>query len=266
MMYSKRHIVLYCTLLFVLTVFSQAPTFHGFEMDEFQFQGHDAKVVFPAETSESRPCIWRARFWGHEPQVDTALLHLGYHLIHVDVANLFGSDTAVALWDDFYAHCIATYKLDPEVVIEGMSRGGLISYNWAARHTDKVACMYLDAPVCDIKSWPGGLYSGTGSRSAWAKCLDVYGLDSISVLEFEGVPLHTSQAVAKAKIPVLHVYGDADKVVPVGENTALVAEVFEQAGHELTLMPKPGVGHHPHCFEDATPIINFIVESVASSK
>lgn len=50
-----------------------------------------------------------------------------------------------------------------KVVLEGMSRGGLIVYNWAAQNTDKVACIYADAPVMDIKSWPMGRGASEGS-------------------------------------------------------------------------------------------------------
>lgn len=39
-----------------------------------------------------------------------------------------------------------------KVALEGMSRGGLIVYNWAAQNPEKVACIYADAPVMDFKS------------------------------------------------------------------------------------------------------------------
>jgi pimeloyl-ACP methyl ester carboxylesterase len=234
--------------------------FTEYEIEEFTFKGHEAKVVFPNEKGNGH-WIWRARFWGHEPQVDKALLGKGFHVVYIDVADLFGNQEAVDLWNNFYIFCIDRYKFNPKVVLEGMSRGGLIIYNWASQNTEKVACIYADAPVCDIKSWPGGLYRGKGSPEAWIKCLEAYHLNEQSVIDFKGIPIYTCINVAKAKIPVLHVFGDADKIVPYEENTGLLTKNFEAAGGEIQLIKKRGIGHHPHSLENPEPIVDFILNN-----
>jgi pimeloyl-ACP methyl ester carboxylesterase len=254
-------------LLFVLfscgtkSVFAQNSKFGRFEMTEFEFEGHEAKIVFPEKANESKNWIWRARFWGHEPQADLALLEKGFHLVYVEVGGLFGNNEAVNIWNNFYSHLIENYKLNSKVVLEGMSRGGLIIYNWAAANTDKVACIYADAPVCDIKSWPGGLYAGKGSKTDWKKCLDVYDLNKKSALEFKGIPIYTEEKVAQAGIPVLHVCGAADKVVPFEENTKLLADNFRKAGGEIEIILKEGIGHHPHSLKDPKIIVDFILRN-----
>lgn len=248
--------------LLVFQSFAQDSIFPEYEVKEFIFEGHQAKVVFPKQANEARNWIWRARFWGHEPQLDKALLEKGFHVVYVDVAGLFGNPEAVQRWNAFYKFCREEYDLNPKVVLEGMSRGGLIIYNWAAENTDKVFSIYADAPVCDIKSWPGGLFAGQGSTIDWEKCLEVYGLDSASVRDFKGIPIYKSVAIAKARIPVIHVYGESDKVVPFMENTYLLAEEFRKAGGEITLIPKPGVGHHPHSLKDPSPLVDFILKSI----
>ena len=58
-------------------------------MNEFSFKGHEAKIVVPHERNMNGNWIWRARFWGHEPQVDKALLDKGFHVAYIDVADLF---------------------------------------------------------------------------------------------------------------------------------------------------------------------------------
>mgnify|MGYP001063669191 CR=1 FL=1 len=40
--------------------------------------------------------------------------------------------------------------------------------------------------------------------------------------------------------------GDADDVVPVAENTAILEARYKQLGGQITVIHKPGVGHHPH--------------------
>jgi pimeloyl-ACP methyl ester carboxylesterase len=141
----------------------------------------------------------------------------------------------------------------------GLSRGGLYCYNWAAAHPDQVACIYGDAPVCDFKSWPGGRGKGKGSARDWALVLQVYGFkDDAEALAYRGNPVDRLQPLANAGVPLLHVFGDADDVVPWEENTGLLAERYRALGGSITLIRKPGVGHHPHGLDDSTPIIEFI--------
>ncbi|MEP3837114.1 MAG: prolyl oligopeptidase family serine peptidase [Algibacter sp.] len=250
------------TIAFSSFHYKDDKTFGDYKMKEFSFQGHAAKIVFPSKKNQDSNWIWRARFWGTEPQVDKALLDKGFHLVYVDVANLFGNQEAVDLWDDFYAFCTSEFGLNKKVVLEGMSRGGLIVYNWASQNTDKVFCIYADAPVCDIKSWPGGLFNGKGNALAWKTCLNAYNLDTTSVKTFKNIPINNSVHLAKAGIPVIHVFGDMDEAVPYKENTALLAEKYKEAGGYIELIKKEGVGHHPHSLEDPKPIVDFILKHV----
>uniref|UniRef100_UPI0032171F48 alpha/beta hydrolase family protein n=1 Tax=uncultured Draconibacterium sp. TaxID=1573823 RepID=UPI0032171F48 len=242
--------------------YAQSKKFGEYQMKEFDFQGRNAKIVFPEKANEARNWIWRARFWGHEPQTDLALLEKGFHVVYVDVANLYGNAEAVNIWNNFYEYLVEKYNLNTKAVLEGMSRGGLIIYNWAAENTDKVFSIYADAPVCDIKSWPGGLYKGKGSPADWERCLKAYNLDSKSAKHFKGIPVYTSVKVAKAGIPVIHVCGDADDVVPLKENTLKFARQFKCAGGKIELIVKEGVNHHPHSLEDPQPIVDFILDSL----
>lgn len=261
----KKSITVIIALMTILITFTSSKKddiFVDYEVKEFTFKGRDAKIVIPQEQHQSNCWIWRARFWGHEPQVDKALLDKGFHVVYIDVSNMFGNDEAVELWDEFYSYCTSEYGLNEKVVLEGMSRGGLIVYNWASKNTDKVFCIYADAPVCDIKSWPGGMYDGVGSPGAWKTCLKAYNLDTVSVKTFENIPINNCVSIAKAGIPILHVYGDADKVVPYKENTALLAEKIKGSGGSIELIRKEGVGHHPHCLKDPKPIVDFILQGV----
>jgi len=233
---------------------------HGFDLIEFTFDSVEAKIVFPEQANENRNWIWRARFWGHEPQLDLALLERGYHLVYVDVSNLYGNQQAVKRFDQFYEFLQKNFHLHPRAVLEGMSRGGLIIYNWAAVNPDKVACIYADAPVCDIKSWPGGLGTGKGSPEDWKRCLQAYDLDENSVKSYKNLPIYNCVKIAQAGIPAIHVCGNEDKVVPVEENTNKLAENYRKAGGFIEIVLKKGVGHHPHSLRDPTKIVDFITK------
>jgi len=230
----------------------------GYDKYDFKVDGRKCIVVAPRVAAPGRPWIWRARFFGHEPQVDTALLSKGFHLAYTDVAGLFGSPKAVAHWDAFHRYLTENFGFCEKVALEGMSRGGLIIYNWAAANPGKVACIYADAPVCDFKSWPGGKGKGKGSGADWAKCLEAYGLTEPQALRYKKNPIDNLAPLARAGVPLLHVCGDADGVVPLAENTQFLEQRYKKLGGSITTIIKEGVGHHPHSLEDPKPIVEFI--------
>ena len=132
-------------------------------------------------------------------------------------------------------------------------------YNWAAANPDKVSCIYGDAPVCDFKSWPGGKGKGKGSAGDWKLVLERFHLaNDDEALAWKLNPIDNVAPLAAAKVPLLHVFGDADDVVPWDENTGIIAERYEKLGGKIELIRKPGVGHHPHGLDDSTPIVEFI--------
>ncbi|MDA1141880.1 MAG: prolyl oligopeptidase family serine peptidase [Planctomycetota bacterium] len=239
--------------------------FHGFDRYDFSVDKSNVIVVAPAQPGKledgTRPWIWRARFFGHEPQADKALLgEHGFHLVYCDVSNLFGSPLAVQRWNDFYKYLTTEHNFSRKVALEGMSRGGLIIYNWAAANPEKVSCIYGDAPVCDFKSWPGGKGKSKLSKGAWEACLKAYGFNEEQAIEFKGNPIDTLAPLAMAGIPLLNVVGDADDVVPVAENTAILEERYKALGGSIQVIHKPGVGHHPHSLKDPKPIVDFVVK------
>lgn len=233
--------------------------FHGFAQHKFEHDGLKCLLVLPKEEAPGRPWIWRARFFGHRPEVDLALLEKGFHVAYVDVKNLYGSPEAVDRWNRFYAYLTETHKFHRKPALEGMSRGGLIVYNWASVNPDKVSCIYADAPVCDITSWPGGFGKGRGSPGDWERCRKVYGLTDHEAKPFAGNPIDRLEPLAKAHIPLLHVVGDADRVVPVDENTERLARRYKALGGSIKVIRKPGIGHK-HGLSDPTPVIEFILE------
>jgi pimeloyl-ACP methyl ester carboxylesterase len=238
--------------------------FHSFDQYDFEWNGVNCRVVTPRQPAEGRPWIWRARFFGHEPQTDIALLQKGFHVVYADVAGLFGSPEAVKRWNGFYEYLVHAHQFDPKTVLEGMSRGGLIVYNWAAANPGKVYCIYADAPVCDIRSWPGGKGKAAGSPADWEQCKKAYGFSEEEALAAPCNPIDNLEPLARQRIPLLHVVGDADEVVPVAENTAILEERYNKLGGKIRVIHKPGIGHHPHSLQDPAPIVDFILSSMKS--
>ncbi|MDP6636199.1 MAG: prolyl oligopeptidase family serine peptidase [Phycisphaerae bacterium] len=224
---------------------------NGFTIHDFRLDGRGCRLVVPDKPAPARPWIWRARFFGHEPQTDIALLKKGFHVAYIGVGGLYGAPPAVKVWDGFHKYLTTKHKLAAKPALEGMSRGGLIIYNWAAKNPDKVSCIYGDAPVCDIRSWPGK--KGVG-------CMKVYGITVEQLDDFKENPIDHLAPMAKAKVPLLIVAGDADRVVPIKENALVMKERYEKLGGPIKLIVKKGVDHHPHSLKDPTPIVEFILK------
>ena len=89
---------------------------------------------------------------------------------------MFGNSQAVAHWNAFYRELTTRNGLARRVALEGMSRGGLYIYNWAAANPEKVACIYADAPVCDIHSWAKRKGKSPTAARFFADWLKSYGL------------------------------------------------------------------------------------------
>jgi pimeloyl-ACP methyl ester carboxylesterase len=238
--------------------------YRGFARHDFTVDGCATIVVEPKSVAPGRPWIWRAEFFDHEPQADVALLERGWHLVYITVGNTFGCPDAMKHWDVLYAELTGTYGFSPRPALEGLSRGGLYCYNWAAAHPTQVCCVYGDAPVCDFKSWPGGKGTGPGSAGDWADLLrDYHFADEAEALAYKGNPVDNLAPLAEAGVPLLHVFGDADEAVPWEENTGLVAERYRELGGHIMLICKPGGMHHPHSLVDPAPIVQFIAQSHA---
>lgn len=232
---------------------------NGYDRADFEVDGKKVIVVAPKKAASGRPWLWRGEFFGAFPNGDIALLGEGFHVAYLQDSNTFGAPSAMKHWDAFYAELTGKYELAKKVALLGMSRGGLYCYAWASANPEKVACVYGDAPVCDLKSWPGGKGKGKGSPRDWELAKQVFGFkDDAEAVAWKGNPIDRLEPLAKARVPILHVYGDADEVVPADENTLVLAERYKALGGEITLMPKPGVGHHPHGLPDPAPVVAYI--------
>jgi len=240
---------------------------NGFDRYDFTVDGKPVLVVTPKTNAPGKPWVWHGEFFGHKPNPDIALLGRGFHVVYMSVPDMLGAPPAVAHWNALHRELTEQHGFARKAALVGLSRGGLYCYNWAAANPDKVACLYGDAPVCDFKSWPGGFGKGKRSERDWQLILQLHGFKSDDEAKaYTRNPIDNLAPLAAAKVSLLHVFGDADEVVPWEENTGLLAERYQKLGGSITLIRKPGVGHHPHGLDDSTPIVNFIWQHAANAE
>ena len=229
----------------------------GYDKYSFKFAGKNAWVVVPKKAAPGNPWVWRGRWATFHIGPDMILLAKGFHIAYLDTGNMLGCDTALDMWDKFYDYMTQKHGLSKKPVLEAVSRGGLFVLRWAARHPERVACIYGDSIVCDIKSWPLGKWKGDHDNTGIKQLGQYYGLDSEEkILAFKGNPIDDSvvKPIAKAKIPMLLLVDKKDRIVPPAENSLVFAKRYSELGGgdvEIMYVPKDSKtslkGHHfPH--------------------
>ncbi len=233
----------------------QESAWNGYRRFDFTLSGRPCLVVAPKTPAPGNPWIWRTEFFGHEPQADLALLARGWHVAYMNAQDMYGAPKAMKLFNDFYAYLVTRANLAKRVVLEGFSRGGLYAFNFAAAHPTRVAALYLDGAVLDIKSWPGR----NRDSKEWQECLAAYELTEAMLPAFKRNPIDLVAQVVIGKVPILAIAGDADEVVPFQENTGELERRYKAAGGFIQVIVKPGGKHHPHSLVDPQPIVDFIL-------
>ncbi len=161
-------------------------------------------------------------------------LKAGMGVAGIDVGESYGSPEGTRLYAGFHDAIVATFKLSPKAVLLPQSRGGLMLYNWAALHPDQVARIAGIYTVCDLRSWPG-LDKACGAYRLTA--------EQLSKELAQHNPIDLLAPLAKAKVPILHIHGDKDTVVPLEKNSGELARRYKALGATMELVVVPGKGH-----------------------
>lgn len=228
----------------------------GYACANFRMHGRECKVVKPKMTAPGKPWIWRARFWWHEPQTDIALLERGFHVVYCDVSELMGNKEALSIWSDFY-NMLTQCGLSQKSAMEGMSRGAMYVFCWAAANPDKVNAVYIDNALLDCR-YLADRETGQMTQDFMA----AYHIDKQeNIRHFKGSPMDKTEEIVRGKYPILVLCADEDEAVDPETQTLLFEKKIKEQDGEITVMMKHGFKHHPHSFPNPAPIVNFILKA-----
>ncbi|WP_018631049.1 SGNH/GDSL hydrolase family protein [Niabella aurantiaca] len=238
----------------------------GFKRHNFRLNGNAAWYAVPHTPLPGKPWVWRAYFPDWHTDMDSVLLSKGVYIAYINASDRFGHSGAVNLWDDFYNYLVTRQQFAPRPALEAVSRGGLYAYAWAKRNPSKVSCIYAEAPVCDFTSWPAGKGKGKGTPAEWKKLLHVYGLTEAQALQYPDQPKDNLEALASYKVPILHVIGLQDKIVPAEENTLVLVQNYVRNGGPATIIPmtrgKQELEGHHFPITDVETLAGFVYKNV----
>ena len=217
--------------------------------------GNIAWVVEPAEPLPGKKWFWLPEWPDAFPERNgvTQLLQLGYHMIYVNVYGKYANEEAVGIMKKFYDYLRALGFAKRGALI-GMSLGGLYSFRYARNFPETVACIYADAPVCDLCYRE---FTGRGDADAICKA---YATDCEGLRNNPLSPVNDFRPIVDAGIPLLLILGLADTVVPADRNGLLLAERWKKSGGEVDLITRPSWGHHPHGLDNPLKIVRFVLQ------
>lgn len=214
------------------------------ERERFQIGESKAFVIMPPESGRVKgptPWVWYAPTLGNrhpnrdEQWMIDRLHAAGIALAGVDVGESYGSPKGVRVYQEFYRQMTAKRGFSTKPVLLARSRGGLMLYSWAVSHADCVGGIAGIYPVCNIASYPGI------ERASPAFDLTPEQLkDDLTKYN----PVDNLQALAKSRVPVFHIQGDSDNVVPHDKNSGLLASRYQALGGPVVIELIRGQGHN----------------------
>ena len=233
--------------------------FNGFECRVFTLSDREVKLVLPREKDPMGRWLLKTEYFGAFPALEIEMLERGFHVAYVKNATRWHLDSDDVAKEELCRYLASEYGLSEKCVPVGMSCGGLQAVYFAAAHPERIAALYLDAPVLNLLSCPMGI-GKKENDSMLEEMLVATGLTVTELINYRNHPIDKKEILLNAGIPIFMVYGDSDFVVPYDENGAELEKFYRERGGIIEAVGKPGCAHHPHLLEDNTPIIDFILK------
>ena len=241
-----------------------AQTKVSFEREQFTIDKRPAFIIPPAKKLAG-PTPWvlyaptlggglpgKAEHW-----MFRQFLEAGIAIAGVDVGESYGSPKGRATYNALHKRLTEKHGFAQKACLLARSRGGLMLYCWAAENPEKVKCSAGIYPVCNIASYPG-LKRACGAYGLTAKQLE-------AELSKHNPPDRLA-ALARANVPIFHIHGDVDRVVPLAANSGLLAERYKAAGGKMELLIVKGQGHNMwRGFFECQGLVDFVIKHAVAA-
>jgi len=231
--------------------------------ETFTVEGRPAFLILPEkrDTAKPTPWVWYAPTLPNLPAKEETwmferFLEAGIAIAGIDVGESMGKPAGRALFTAFHKELVTKRGMAAKPCLLARSRGGLMLYNWAAENPQSVAAIAGIYPVGDLASWPG-----------LARASAAYGLTEAQLAAqlTDHNPIDRLAPLARAGIPIMHIHGDNDTVVPLEKNSGLIKQRYDELGGRMTLEVIKDGGHDmkDHWFKNQ-PLVLFIIRQLTS--
>ncbi len=241
----KRKRIIWLAVIGLLSATLCTPTrAQADDRQTFTVADHQAFVLGPPESARidgRMPWVWYApTLGGRHPSRDEQWmfdrLHAaGIAVAGVDVGESYGNPEGRAIYQALYEELTKNRGFAAKPVLLARSRGGLMLYSWAVEHPESVGGVAGIYPVCNIASYPG-----------LARAAPAFGMTANELEEeiAEHNPVDRLEQMAAARVPIFHIQGDSDRVVPHEKNSGLLAERYAAFGGPVDVELIKGQGHN----------------------
>jgi len=224
--------------------------------ETLSIDGHPGFLILPKNRGETpTPWVWYAptlpEFPGEkETWMFERFLNAGIAIGGVDVGESYGNLKGRAIFTQLY-HELVGRNLSKKPCVLARSRGGLMHYNWAIDHPTSVACISGIYPVSNLASYPG-LQIASAAYGLTERELEIH----LS----EHNPIDRLAPLVKAQVPIFHIHGDVDKIVPLETNSLEMARRLVSLGGKMELIISQGQGHSywPGFFQ-CQELVDFVI-------
>jgi len=236
-------IVILISLSFAIDSSAQRPKEEiQLEKELFSVEENSAFVILPEKVDRNKPVPW---VWfaptinicptENDPWLFERFLKNGIAIAGIDAGESYGSPKGTAIYSGLYNELVRNRNFAKKPCLLARSRGGLMLYNWAIEHPESVAGVAGIFPVCDLRSYPG-LKTAAPAYEMTEAQLDRFLTDYN--------PVDRIAVLAKAGVPIYHMHGDVDNLVPLRENSLELKKRYDAYGGNMILEFIRGQGHN----------------------
>ncbi len=227
--------------------------------ERFEVAGRPAFVIWPKKKREGAipwimygPTFSERLPGGAEAWMLRQFLDAGIAMAGVDVGESYGSPKGRKVYNALHRYLVEERGLASKAGLLARSRGGLMLYNWATDNPEKVACIAGVYPVGNLESYPG-----------LKRACGAYGMKEEELKEVlsQHNPVDRLKPLAEAEVPIYHIHGNVDKVVPLDVNSGLIAKRYQELGGIMRLKIAEGQGHNMWTgFFTDQDLVDFVIE------
>lgn len=228
--------------------------YYGLEMLEFELLERQAKLVLPKAPAKGKPWLLKTEYFWAFPDFEKDMLERGFHIAYIENKTRWHHPDDDTAKHELSLFLQKEFGLGEKCIPVGMSCGGLQAVYYAAIYPSDIKGVYLDAPVLNLLSCPGGVGEGASMMEEFTAHT---GMTLSELISYRNHPLDNFGKLAENKIPVFLVCGDSDKTVPYKENGRLLYEFYTAKGLDIKQILKENCDHHPHGLTDRTPLIEW---------
>ncbi len=227
-----------------------------FKIEEFEFEGRAANIIFPEKANEKKSWTIKTEYRDAFPETELELLKRGFHVTYIKNTSRWAPKIDCDVRARFVKYVSEKYGLADKCIPIGMSAGGGHAVNFAGFYPECVQCIFIDAPVLNFASLPGG-FKREANKKIWeTEFVEAYpGVKRYDMPRFDNHPINKAPVLIENKIPILMLYGTDDIVVDYCDHGLLLEEYYEDHPELLTVVKRVLQGHHPHGFPNRPEIV-----------